>query len=130
MHDNHSCEGGHGMIARLWKGWTQREDADAYERLLRDKVLPGLRTIDGYLGGYVLRHDGDGEVEFAVMNLFESLDAVRAFAGPEYTVPVFEHEARQLLSKVEPIARHYNVVSINSGTSPSSLSRLGNRPSM
>ena len=97
------------MIARLWKGWTQRENADAYERLLRDKVLPGLRTIDGYLGGYVLRHDGDGEVEFAVMNLFESLDAVRAFAGPEYTVPVFEPEARQLLSRVEPIARHYDV---------------------
>jgi hypothetical protein len=97
------------MIARLWRGWTPRENADAYERLLRDKVLPGLRTIDGYLGGYVLRHDEDDEVEFAVVNLFESLDAVRAFAGPEYTVPVFEPEARQLLSKVEPIVRHYDV---------------------
>ena len=38
------------MIARMWKGWTPRENADAYERLLRDKVLPGLRSIDGYLG--------------------------------------------------------------------------------
>jgi hypothetical protein len=43
------------------------------------------------------------------MNLFESLEAVQAFAGPEYTVPVFDPEARQLLSKVEPIARHYEV---------------------
>jgi antibiotic biosynthesis monooxygenase (ABM) superfamily enzyme len=101
------------MIARLWKGWAPRENADAYERLLRDKVLPGLRSFDGYLGGYVLRHDGDDEVEFAVVNLFDSLDAVRAFAGPEYTVPVFEPEARQLLSKVEPIARHYEVVCTN-----------------
>jgi hypothetical protein len=108
-----------GMIARLWRGWTPRENADAYERLLRDKVLPGLQTIGGYLGGYVLRHDEDDEVEFAVVNLFESLDAVRAFAGPEYTVPVFEPEARQLLSRVEPTARHYNVVLTNSGTSPS-----------
>ena len=107
------------MIARLWRGWTPRENADAYERLLRDKVLPGLQTIGGYLGGYVLRHDEDDEVEFAVVNLFESLDAVRAFAGPEYTVPVFEPEAGQLLSRVEPIARHYNVVLTNSGTSPS-----------
>jgi hypothetical protein len=97
------------MIARLWKGWASRENADAYERLLRDKVLPALRRIDGYLGGYVLRHDGDNEVEFAVVNLFESLDAVRAFAGPEYTVPVFEPEARQLLSRGEAIARHYDV---------------------
>ena len=97
------------MIVRLWKGWTPRENADAYERLLRDKVLPGLRSIDGYRGGYVLRHDGDDEVEFVVVNLFESLDAVRAFAGPEYSVPVFEPEARQLLSRVEPLARHYDV---------------------
>ena len=97
------------MIARLWKGWTTPENADTYERLLREKVLPGLQGIDGYQGGYVLRQDGTDEVEFAVMNLFVSLDAVRAFAGPDYTIPVFEPEARQLLSKVEPIARHYEV---------------------
>jgi len=97
------------MIARLWRGWTSSENADAYERLLREQVLPGLQQIDGYRGGYILRQEGTDEVEFVVMNLFESLEAVRAFAGPEYTVPVFEPEARQLLSKVEPVARHYEV---------------------
>jgi len=97
------------MIARLWKGWTLKENADAYERLLREQVLPSLQQIDGYRGGYILRQDGSDEVEFAVMNLFESLEAVQTFAGPEYTIPVFEPEARQLLSKVEPIARHYEV---------------------
>ena len=97
------------MIARLWKGWTTLENADAYERLLREKVLPDLQHIDGYRGGYVMRQDGSDEVEFAVLNLFDSLDAVRAFAGPDYTIAVFEPEARLLLSKVEPIARHYEV---------------------
>lgn len=97
------------MIARLWKGWTTRDNANAYESLLREKVLPGLQRIDGYRGGYVLRQDGNDEVEFAVLNLFDSLEAVRAFAGPDYTVAVFEPEARLLLSKVEPIARHYEV---------------------
>jgi hypothetical protein len=42
------------MIARLWRGWTTRENADAYERLLRERVLPGLQGIDGYRGGYIL----------------------------------------------------------------------------
>ena len=97
------------MIARLWRGWTSIENADAYEKLLREQVLPGLRQIDGYRGGYILRQQGNDEVEFVVMNLFASLEAVRAFAGPDYTVPVFEPEARQLLSKVEPLARHYEV---------------------
>ncbi|GHO62882.1 antibiotic biosynthesis monooxygenase [Ktedonobacter sp. SOSP1-52] len=97
------------MIARLWRGWTSLENADAYEGLLREQVLPGLRQIDGYRGGYILRQESQGEVEFVVMNFFESLEAVRAFAGPDYTVPVFEPEARQLLSKVEPLAHHYEV---------------------
>ena len=56
------------MIARLWRGWTSLENADAYEKLLREQVLPGLRQIDGYRGGYILRQEGQGEVEFVVMN--------------------------------------------------------------
>ena len=97
------------MIARVWRGWTKAEHADAYEKLLREVVYPELRTINGYLGGYILRHDSEDESEFVTINLFESLDAVKAFAGPDYDVPVFEPEARRLLSKVEPIARHYDV---------------------
>jgi len=98
------------MIARVWKGWTKAEDADAYEKLLREVVYPGIQTINGYLGGYILRQDAKDETEFLTVNLFESLDAVKAFAGPDYEVPVFEPEARRLLSKVEPIARHYDVI--------------------
>src|ERR1044071_4896691 len=97
------------MLARIWRGWTKIENADAYEKLLRDVVYPGLRNIAGYQGGYILRQDGSDEVEFVTMNIFESLDAVRAFAGEDYEVPVFEPEARNLLSRVEPIARHYVV---------------------
>ena|SRR5437764_4621209 len=97
------------MIARHWRGWTKSQDADAYEALLKDKVLPGLRGIAGFRGGYLLRSDGPEESEFVVVNLFDSLDAVRQFAGPDYSVPVFEPEARRLLSKVESVAMHYEV---------------------
>lgn len=97
------------MIARLWCGWTSPEHADAYEQLLREKVLPSLRDIDGYEAGYVLRREVDDEVEFVVLNLFATLDAVRAFAGEDYEVPVFEPEARKLLARVETVARHYEV---------------------
>src|SRR5260370_30138146 len=57
------------MIARVWRGWTLIENADAYERLLREQVLPSLKQIDGYRGGYILRQEGNDEVEFVVMNL-------------------------------------------------------------
>lgn len=97
------------MIARVWKGWTTLENADAYERLLRQEVYPQLRLIDGHLGGYILRNDGEDESEFIAFNLFTSIEAIKAFAGESYDVPVFEPEARRLLSKVEPIAHHYVV---------------------
>jgi heme-degrading monooxygenase HmoA len=97
------------MIARVWRGWTNAENADAYERLLKEVVYPGLQDIDGYRGGYILRQDGQEEVEFVTVNLFESLEAVKAFAGSDYEVPVFEPEARRFLSRVEPVARHYEV---------------------
>lgn len=97
------------MIARVWRGWTKAEDADTYEHLLRGVVYPGLKNIAGYISGSILRQDHGEETEFVTINLFESLDAVKAFAGEAYDVPVFEPEARRLLSKVEPIARHYDV---------------------
>jgi hypothetical protein len=97
------------MIARHWRGWTAPENADAYESLLANRVLPGLKEIAGYRGGYLLRLDGPQEVEFVVINWFVSLEAVQRFAGTDYTVPVFEPEAKLLLSRAEPVAIHYEV---------------------
>jgi hypothetical protein len=97
------------MIARHWRGWTRPQDADAYQRLLEETVLPGLQGVAGYRGGYVLRREGGDEVEFVVINLFDTLDAVRRFAGPDVETPVFEPEARRLLHRVEPVAVHYEV---------------------
>jgi hypothetical protein len=97
------------MIARHWRGWTETQNADAYEAHLKTKVLPALRALEGYRGGYLLRMDGPLEVEFVVVNMFDSIEAVQRFAGPDYTVPVFEPEARALLSRIETVAHHYEV---------------------
>jgi len=97
------------MIARHWRGWTRVENADAYEELLKSKVLPGLKKIEEYRGGYIFRSDEAEEAKFVVVNFFESVAAVERFAGPNYAVPVIEPEAKALLSRVEPIAKHYEV---------------------
>jgi antibiotic biosynthesis monooxygenase (ABM) superfamily enzyme len=97
------------MIARHWRGWTAPENSNAYEDLLRNTVLPGLRSISGYRGGYVLRRDAGAEVEFVVVNLFDSIEAVQQFAGADYAIAQFEPEAKQLLARIEPYAAHYEV---------------------
>lgn len=97
------------MIARHWRGWTELQNADAYESLLKQKVLPELKKLEGYRGGYVLRNDGPREIEFLVVNLFDSIETVKLFAGDDYATPVFEPEAKRLLSRIEPQATHYDV---------------------
>jgi len=98
------------MIARLWHGSTTRENADAYETLLKTKILPGIHRVKGNAGAYLLRRDLTDGVEFATLTLFESLDAVRAFAGKDYEVAVVSPEARKLLSRFDQRSLHYDVV--------------------
>ena len=71
------------MLARIWRGWTSPENADAYQRIVSEEVLPGIaaRNLGGYHGAYLLRRDLDSEVEFATIMLSDLLDQVRAFAG-------------------------------------------------
>jgi heme-degrading monooxygenase HmoA len=68
------------MIARLWKGQTTSDDADAYEQVFRSEVVTELQGVPGYRGAYLLRRGLPDGVEFAALTLFDSLEAVRAFA--------------------------------------------------
>lgn len=99
------------MIERIWHGWTEPADADEYERRLREEIAAAFadRDIDGYHGIRLLRREADGEVEFVTIMRFESLDDVRAFAGEEYTEAHVPPEAREVLSRYDDHAEHYEV---------------------
>lgn len=101
------------MIVRTWHGWTAPEKADAYERLLKEEIFNGIasRKIPGYRGIRLLRRSaGLQEVEFMTLMWFDSLDAVRAFAGEEYEKAVVPPEARALLSRFDARSLHYEEV--------------------
>jgi heme-degrading monooxygenase HmoA len=100
------------MIARLWHGWTNRDNADAYETLLRTKILPGIHRVPGHEGAYLLRRDAGDEVEFITLTFFTTMDAVRAFAGEDYEVAVVPPEARKLLARFDQRSVHYDAVSL------------------
>jgi antibiotic biosynthesis monooxygenase (ABM) superfamily enzyme len=96
------------MITRIWRGWTAPENADAYERFLLDELFPAMRDIPGFRGAEVLRRRDGDEVAFVTLTRFASLDAVRAFAGEDYEVPVLEPPALALLSRYDERAAHYD----------------------
>lgn len=104
------------MIARTWRGETEPANADHYVTHLRDRTLPALKGLSGYKGAYVLRHTSGPRVEFTVVTLWESLDAIRGFAGADLAVAVVPPEARELLASFDDRAVHWDVVLDNSST--------------
>jgi antibiotic biosynthesis monooxygenase (ABM) superfamily enzyme len=99
------------MIARIWHGYTRAEHADSYEALLKPELLPGLSKVKGFEGSYLMRRQVGDEVEFITMILFDSIDSIRAVAGPDYETAVIPEERRQYLSHYDAKASHFEVVS-------------------
>jgi heme-degrading monooxygenase HmoA len=99
------------MIARIWHGYTTQNNADPYEQLLRQEIFVGIsnRNITGYRGIQLLRRDGPDGAEFITIMWFDSLDAVREFAGTDYEQAVVPESARTLLSRFDARSQHYTV---------------------
>ncbi len=99
------------MISRIWHGWTVPANADAYEALLKSEIFTGIqnRNISGYRGIHLLRRDVGDEVEFITIMWFDSLDAVRVFAGEDYEAAVVLPKARALLAHFDARSQHYTV---------------------
>ena len=100
------------MICRLWRGWTTSENADAYERIVRGDVIPGIeaRRIPEFRHIDLMRHELGDEVEFQTLMWFDSLDAIRAFIGEDYSVSHVPRQAQAVLSRFDSHAAHFEVV--------------------
>ncbi len=99
------------MISRIWHGWTSPENADKYEALLKDEIFIGIqgRKIEGYKGIQLFRRNVENEVEFITVIWFDSIDAVKIFAGEDYEACVVPPKARAILSRFDVRSQHYEV---------------------
>jgi heme-degrading monooxygenase HmoA len=105
------------MINRIWHGWTTPANADTYENLLKEEIFTGIqnRRIRGFKSIQLLRrHTGD-EVEFVTIMLFDSLNAVREFAGQDYETAVVPEKARAVLARFDERSQHYEVIDQRTG---------------
>ncbi len=98
------------MIARVWRGWADREKAADYAAHFREEVQPTLRGVPGCHGAYLLRRDDVDGAELMTIALFDALDDVRGFAGEEYERAVVAPAAQAALRDYERTVRHYEIV--------------------
>lgn len=97
------------MIARIWHGATPESKAGAYLDFLVDQGTTEYRTTPGNRGVRILRRIADGRADFLLISMWDSLDAVRAFAGDAVEKAVYYPEDRDFLLDFEPNVAHYEV---------------------
>jgi uncharacterized protein len=99
-----------GSILRMWKARSTAETMGQYVQHVTKRVFPQLRSIKGHRGAYLLRRTVNGAIELVVLTLWESMDAVRRFAGAEPDKAVVEPEAREMLTEFDESVTHFEIV--------------------
>ncbi len=99
------------MISRIWHGWITPGNAEKYEAMLKEEIFVGIqsRHIRGFEGIQLLRREVGEEVEFVTIMVFDSLEAVREFAGKDYELAVVPKKARAVLSHFDERSQHYEI---------------------
>ena len=98
------------MIARIWRGVTRKQDLDTYFEYLRETGLKDYASIPGNRGVWVLRRVQGETAEFTLISLWDSYDAIRAFAGEDYEKAVYYPEDRKFLLDLPPGVEHHEVL--------------------
>jgi heme-degrading monooxygenase HmoA len=98
------------MILREWRGRASPDNTEAYLKHFRTNVVSELRDVPGFLGAHLSSRQHGGLVEFLVLTRWESLDAIRAFAGDDITRAVVEPGAVAALVEYDSRVQHYDVL--------------------
>ncbi|GAA2644528.1 antibiotic biosynthesis monooxygenase [Streptomyces vastus] len=100
------------MICRLWRGWTAKGNADAYERIVREQVIPGIEAqhIPGFLSIDLVRREREDDVEFMTLMWFDALASVRAFMGEDYETAHVPVAAQSVLADFDKRSAHFEVL--------------------
>ena len=94
------------MIVRTWSARANEAGAEDYRNYFEKTLLPELRGLSGFAGALLLSREVDGLVELTAHTMWESADAIRAFAGGDVTVAKIEPEALAMLRESDSTVTH------------------------
>ena len=99
------------MISRHWRGVAKMAHADSYVEHLRTETFPAIRALHGFQDASILRRPLPEGVEFLVVTTWDSLDAIRAFAGEDLALAVVPDKVQAMMVEYDQTVRHYEVAS-------------------
>lgn len=97
------------MIARMWRGWTRREDAEAYAAYIEETGMDAYRRTPGNRGAWLLRRDEGERTAFVTLSFWDSFDAIRGFAGDDVERAVYYPGDERFLVEHEDAVTHWEM---------------------
>jgi len=97
-------------IARIWTCRAEMAKAEAYLHHFREKVLPALDQIPGFLGAMLMRREDAGEVEYTVITRWISMDAIKKFTGPDLDKAVVDADILDSLASYDKVVKHSEII--------------------
>lgn len=98
------------MITRMWHGRVPTVKAKAYREFLNTRAIPDYRSVAGNINVYILERAEGNVTHFITLTFWESLEAIRAYAGEDVEAAKYYPEDRDFLMEFEPNVIHYEVV--------------------
>ena len=98
------------MISRQWRGLAKQSQADKYIGHLRHETFPKLEEIPGFVTASILRRTVPGGVEFLIVSIWESIDAIEGFAGTDVETAVVPPNVQEMMVEYDNRVRHYQIV--------------------
>ena len=97
------------MIARMWHGRTPIAMSDEYLAFLRARAIPDYESVPGNLAVFIFRRTEGDVAHFVMLTHWESLEAIRGFAGDDIAVAKYYREDERFLLEFEAEVVHYEV---------------------
>ncbi|MHC1760141.1 MAG: antibiotic biosynthesis monooxygenase [Negativicutes bacterium] len=98
------------MIERIWRGRATIENAPKYQKHVTEHVFSELNQIPGFMGARLLKRQEEDEIEFLAVTMWESLAAIKGFAGDNIETAIVEPAAREVLCEFDEFATHFEIV--------------------
>ncbi len=98
------------MISRHWRGVAKPEEADNYIHHLRNDTFPKLARIDGFVSASILRRSTAKGAEFLIVTTWQSIEAIRQFAGDSVDTAVVPHAVQAMMVEYDREVAHYEIV--------------------
>jgi heme-degrading monooxygenase HmoA len=97
------------MISRQWKGIAKSSDAQRYISHLREDTFPKLANIEGFISASILQRTMPTGEEFLIATVWESIDAIKHFAGDDPDVAVVPAAVQAMMVEYEKGVSHYAI---------------------